>query len=326
MASAIHQLLAQAALGIQRSEQRLAALRMEIVGKNAYLAQHQQLGGEEEEVEFVVEEDTLKAMECEQRGEMEAAKQFHLSAFDKLIQIDPPTESSARGLAAFASFAVRNLDEGVELDEEQISEAFDCVGDFPAVAASVECERAVFLGFTLGDSPKAWESFKLAKAGFPEDVQLLCNYARFVDSVLVQEAEEDGDLACIPELKELASELYVEALEIDPAIPSALVNLSAIYVEQSREKALLAERTLLLEQARALLLSALKQGEERAEMAMMHYNLACIECLLEGKASPECATHLKKAVGLDPSLRGAIVQDPDLSSVRHEKWCLALLK
>jgi hypothetical protein len=57
---------------------------------------------------------------------------------------------------------------------------------------------------------------------------------------------------------------------------------------------------------------------------MMHYNLACVECLLGNK--PDCATHLKRAVSLDPSLKQAVGQDPDLKRVRKEPWCVALMR
>lgn len=312
---------------IKAQEERIETLRLEVARKKEYLGNNSSSNSQEEA--FEVDDDSFRALEAEQNGDLESAKGFHLAAYEKLIAIEPPTEPSARGIAAFASFAVRNASEDATacvFDEDQVMEAFDYIAELPAVANTVECERAVFLGFTIGDSARAWEAFKHARELFPGDVQLLCNYARFVDSVLVQEAEEDGDMACVPELKDLAAELYSDALELSPQLANALVNLSAILVEQSRDKSF-AERRILLERARDLLLRALEQdGGEDNSMAMLYYNLACIECLLVGKANVNCAKHLERAVKLDPSLRNAIVQDPDLNSVRKEKWCLALLK
>lgn len=269
---------------------------------------------EPEELIAVDDEDAFEAARCEERGELDKARSRYLAAYDKAID-KPSEDAQARTLASFASFLVRRFLGQLQQDDQlaqKVSDAFDAlVANNQAIADTVSAEHAAFLSDVLNENDEALEAYRKAVSIFPENAELLCNYAKFVDTTLVSETEGDAR----EDFRSLAAGLYRDALKLSPQALPALINLPAILVEQSRSISDQSERNQCFEEARELLQKALIEVPSDAAAV---YNLACIEAMTGN--NNECMSLLERCIALDPSLRENLADDEDLENVKNESW------
>jgi len=319
---------------VRQKKQTIKMLKEKRGASSAEAVEKNPNEGEEEEAEKVVlveDEDAFLAVKYEQEEQFDLARAHHQKAFDKAMESQTSvggalTESNARAIAAFASFMVRHSMEELAVNDalvEQVTDAFDLLSSaeeasIVGIKESVEAERAAFLFEILQNTEEALEAFQRAREIYPEDAEMLCNYARFVNKVLAREAMEDGDAKQVVELKALAADLYREALDIVPNVPDVRANLAAILVQLSKMGGGdQAEGNKLLEEAKY----NLEQAVETRNPIVL-YNLACVECLLGNAA--ECEKHLKEAVAVNPGFREDMKQDPDLEAVHGASWFKSL--
>ena len=117
-------------------------------------------------------------------------------------------------------------------------------------------------------------------------------------------------------LFEQAEQKYQAALTIKPDVPDALNNWGAALLFQAATKTG-AEARRLLRRARATLQRVVPQ-------TMAAYNLACVSARLGDEEA--CRRWLQEGqrAGTLPA-RQQILDDPDLESVRQQKWFQALI-
>jgi tetratricopeptide (TPR) repeat protein len=97
-----------------------------------------------------------------------------------------------------------------------------------------------------------------------------------------------------------AKRLYEKTLSADPGRVDAWNNLGVIQLQEGNYPA-----------ARASFTEAIRLQPDYVDS---HYNLACLNAL--GGEAPQGLVHLKKAVMVDPAVKGWARTDPDLNNLR----------
>jgi hypothetical protein len=128
----------------------------------------------------------------------------------------------------------------------------------------------------------------------------------------VEMEEIDAEVRHVPEVLAVRVQVYraLEKWELMQVVARRLAQYDPDDVEATRAWAYATRRAECIEAARLILLDAV---ERLPHVARLHYDLAGLECQL---GEVEVANgRLQHALKLDPALRLAALDDPDLAAV-----------